>query len=82
MVVNAIFVQVGLILALFGNKAISSPTQCVPIPECSPVKHLLDNKDNLPNMTRNEVYEYLRGIQCGFSGYVPKIICPLVIEGK
>ena len=38
--------------------------------------NLVQNRDSLPNMTRVDVYEYVKELSCGFEGSKPLVNCP------
>jgi len=42
--------------------------------------NLVQNKDSLPNMTRADVYTYLKDMGCGFNGSKPLVNCQEVEE--
>ena len=55
---------------------------CVPLRQCPALLYLVRHRDNLPNMSRVDVYRYLRDLHCGFSGSDPLIKCLNDEEGK
>ena len=51
---------------------------CIPLRDCPSLMLLLQNRDEVPNMTRVQVYEYLSSKTCGFEeGINPKVECPV-----
>ena len=54
---------------------------CVPLRSCPSLFFLVKNRDELPDMSRVDVYRYLRDLHCGFSGSDPLIKCSN-IDGK
>ena len=51
---------------------------CIPLRDCPSLMLLLQNRDEVPNMTRVQVYEYLSSKNCGFEGGInPKVECPI-----
>ena len=51
---------------------------CIPLRDCTTLMLLLQNRDEVPNMTRVQVYEYLSSKNCGFEGGInPKVECPV-----
>ena len=51
---------------------------CIPLKDCQTLMNLVQDKDSLPNMTRADVFGYLRDLQCGFDGSNPLVNCPEV----
>ena len=49
---------------------------CVPLKDCQSLMNLVRNRDSLPNMTRVDVYEYVKELSCGFEGSKPLVNCP------
>ena len=49
---------------------------CVPLKDCQSLMNLVRNRDSLPNMTRIDVYEYVKELSCGFDGSKPLVNCP------
>jgi hypothetical protein len=54
---------------------------CIPLKQCTSLLLLLRNRDDLPNLTRVDVYRHLQRVHCGFQGNDPLVECP-DIEGK
>lgn len=58
-----------------------SDENCLKIRDCQSLQVLLQNRDKLPNMTRIDVYRYIRDLNCGFDGIEAMVECPAV-EGR
>jgi hypothetical protein len=54
---------------------------CIPLKQCSSLMLLFQNRDNLPNLNRVDVYRHLQRVYCGFRGIHYLVDCP-DIEGK
>ena len=48
---------------------------CVPLKDCPNLMNLLQNQDSMPNMTRADIYGYVRSLDCGFIGSKPMVNC-------
>lgn len=54
---------------------------CLPLSQCPPLMAMLETENDLPeHITKNEVFEHLRQLGCGFNGKEPKVFCPPMIE--
>ena len=56
--------------------------KCLPFLKCDSLLLLYKNRDNLPNLTREDVHKHLKSLLCGFDGTQnPLVHCP-ELEGK
>ena len=74
-------VFISLIFALFCSFNQGQILNCVALRNCPSLLLLLQNRDELPNLTRIDVYRHLRSQSCGYDGPNPLVNCPDV-EGN
>ena len=53
-------------------------TNCILLSDCTPIMNLLEAKhfDTLLNMSRVELFDYVRKITCGYKGSEAFVRCP------
>ena len=51
---------------------------CIPLSDCTPIMNMLVAKhsDTLPNMSRVEMFDYVRKITCGYRESEALVRCP------
>ena len=75
------FLLIVVLLQIFGGsngKRMEISTNCIPLSDCTPIMNLLEAKhfDTLPNMSRVELFDYVRKITCGYKGSEAFVRCP------
>ena len=64
-----------LALQLLFSVSVVYCQNCVPLKDCPNLMNLLQNQDSMPNMTRADIYGYVRSLDCGFIGSKPMVNC-------
>ena len=56
----------------------SEGQNCIPLSDCTPIMNMLEAKhfDALPNISRVELFDYVRKITCGYRESEAFVRCP------
>ena len=78
---SAFFLLTVVLIQIFygsnGQRMAIDPN-CIPLSDCTPIMSLLlaNHNDALPNLSRIELFDYLRKITCGYRGLEAVVRCP------
>ena len=79
---TAFFLLTVVLIQIFygsnGQRMAAIDPNCIPLSDCTPIMSLLlaNHNDALPNLSRPELFNYLRKITCGYSGFEAIVRCP------
>ena len=63
-----------LICSVISTEDLNGRGECKPLPECEALLFLVQHKDEIPGMSRADVFKTLRDAMCGYEGKTPKVI--------
>ena len=76
-IMTANIIRLILLICLISTSSGTNPEadrgECKPLPECEALLFLVQHKDEIPGMSRADVFKTLRDAMCGYEGKTPKV---------